>query len=83
MGSHDMREKKLYTIITFNTTTEAMAMEKRCSLAGIPGRLIPVPREITAGCGLAWRMPAGDFAAYQEAVEGLGLKYEAIVELML
>ena len=23
---------------------------------GIPGRLIPLPREISAGCGLAWRM---------------------------
>ncbi|MDO4556829.1 MAG: DUF3343 domain-containing protein, partial [Lachnospiraceae bacterium] len=26
-------------------------MEKKCAEYSIPGRLIPVPREITAGCG--------------------------------
>lgn len=31
-------------------------MGKRCMETGIPGRLIPLPREISAGCGLAWRM---------------------------
>lgn len=46
------KEKKL--VITFHTTTEAMAMEKTCKEAGADGRLIPVPRAISAGCGLAW-----------------------------
>ena len=31
-----------------------MAAESVCREHGIPGRLVPVPREITAGCGLAW-----------------------------
>ena len=30
-------------------------MEQRCQEAGLAGRLIPVPRTITADCGLAWR----------------------------
>ena len=33
----------------------AMAAEKACEQAGLPGRIIPVPREITADCGLGWR----------------------------
>ena len=41
-----MREKKNYMIITFHTTTEAMATEKICNEKGIKGRLIPIPREI-------------------------------------
>lgn len=41
-------------VITFHTTTEAMAMEKECKAARADGRLIPVPRSISAGCGLAW-----------------------------
>lgn len=41
-------------VITFHTTTEAMAMERLCKDLGAPGRLIPVPRQISAGCGLAW-----------------------------
>ena len=33
-----MRQKKNYMILTFKTTTAAMAMEKKCSEEGIPGR---------------------------------------------
>ena len=50
-----MIEKKRWLLITFHTTSEAMAMEQRCQEAGLAGRLIPVPRTITADCGLAWR----------------------------
>ena len=51
-----MRKKKPYQILTFHTTSAAMAMELYCKEHGIPGRLIPVPRELSAGCGLAWRI---------------------------
>lgn len=50
-----MIARKMHLLITFHTTAGAMAMEKRCRAAGLAGRLIPVPREITADCGLAWR----------------------------
>ena len=43
-------------ILTFKTTTAAMAMEKKCGEDKIPGRLIPLPGEISAGCGLSWRI---------------------------
>lgn len=46
------KENKL--VITFRTTAQAMAMERCCKENGAPGRLIPVPRAISAGCGLAW-----------------------------
>lgn len=49
-----MIAKTIKLIITFHTTTEAMAMEAACKAAGADGRLIPVPRIISAGCGLAW-----------------------------
>ncbi len=53
-----MRPKSQKIVVTFRTTTTAMAMETACMAAGLPGRLIPVPREITAGCGMAWSAPA-------------------------
>ena len=34
-----------------------MEMETACRAAGLPGRLIPVPRSITAGCGMCWSAP--------------------------
>jgi hypothetical protein len=52
-----MRKKERKLIVTFHTTVDAMAMEKCCKGEGIPDRLIPVPRAISAGCGLAWCAP--------------------------
>lgn len=37
-------------------TSAVMELEAFCKQNGIPGRLIPVPRELSAGCGIAWRM---------------------------
>lgn len=44
-------------MVTFSTTVAAMEMERYCLAMGIPGRLIPTPRQITADCGLAWSAP--------------------------
>jgi len=52
-----MRQKTFRTVITFDTTAAAIAMEKLCMERGLPGRLIPVPRAITANCGIAWSAP--------------------------
>ena len=49
-----MRQKKPALVVTFAATTDAMAMERICKETGAGGRLIPVPRVISAGCGLAW-----------------------------
>ena len=52
-----MRIKKPALVITFSTAAEAMKMEKFCLARNLPGRIIPTPQEITAGCGLAWKAP--------------------------
>ena len=49
-----MRKKVMKLVVTFYTTSDAMAMEKVCKERNVPGRLIPVPRAISAGCGLSW-----------------------------
>lgn len=49
-----MRKKELKLVITFYTTADAMGMERLCRQMNLPGRLIPVPRVLSAGCGLAW-----------------------------
>ncbi len=49
-----MRIKTEKLVITFRTTTDAMEMEHLCREHGAPGRMIPVPREISAGCGMSW-----------------------------
>ena len=59
-GSGLMRKKELKIVVTFHTTADAMAMERICKEKGISGRLIPVPRILSAGCGLAWAAPPED-----------------------
>lgn len=72
-----MRKKEPKTVITFATTADAMALEAAAKDFGdIPGRMIPVPSEIDAGCGFAWRCEPEDEAALLEAIERHGLAYE-------
>ena len=59
-----MRETQKYVVISFHTTTAAFATEKYCKARGIPGRMISVPREMSAGCGIAWRMLPEDFRSH-------------------
>ena len=64
-----MRVKKTYIVLPFRTTLEAMEWEKQCTERGVPGRLIPLPREISAGCGLAWRMLPEEFELWQHRLD--------------
>lgn len=71
-----MRAREQRLVVTFHTTTEAMAAEKTYKQNRIPGRLIPVPLQISAGCGLAWSAPAEEEDRVRECMEELGLSWE-------
>lgn len=78
-----MRVKQLRLIVTFHTTTAAMAMEKVCEQKVIPGRLIPVPRDITAGCGMAWSAPPEARKVIEETAHEAGIETDGWYELMV
>ena len=46
-----------------------MAAEKLFHELSFPGRIIPIPRQLSAGCGLAWRT---EMEYREEAEETLG-----------
>lgn len=71
-----MREKKQYQVLTFHTTDAAMEMESFCKQNGIAGRLVPVPRRLSAGCGIAWRVEAAVWAQYRACIEHSGIEIE-------
>ena len=78
-----MREKTLKRIITFHTTVEAIAFERYCMEHSVPGRLIPLPGEISAGCGMCWMVPL-DLADGPDRLAKEGkLKTEAIYLLII
>ena len=78
-----MRAKTLKTVVTFATTSDAMAMEGAAREHGVPGRIIPVPSEIDAGCGLAWAADVADADALSNALDRLSLAYEGLFEVMM
>ena len=78
-----MRKKELKLVITFHTTADAIAFEKVCKAQNVEGRLIPVPRAITAGCGLAWCVGLGCKEAIKEVLQKAGIDEEALHECML
>lgn len=78
-----MRQKSLKLVVTFHTTADAMAMEKHCREHQVPGRLIPVPRMISAGCGLAWCAEPEAKEHILEEMKRSGIEEEALHEVML
>ncbi len=78
-----MRKKELKLVVTFHTTADAMAMEKACKERQAEGRLIPVPREISAGCGLAWCASLECKDVLKKVMESVGIQEEDMHECMV
>ena len=75
------KENKL--VITFHTSTEAMAMEHACKKEQADGRLIPVPRSISAGCGLAWCAKIESETVLRELMNRHNIQPQAIQECLV
>ena len=78
-----MREKTLKLIVTFHTTTESMKMEKICKEQGVGGRLIPVPRALSASCGMAWCAELSEREQVIEAMKLAKIELDSIHECMV
>ena len=76
-----MRRREARLIVAFRTTHDAMTFEDYCHQRGAEGRLIPLPREISAGCGLAWSAPPGDGARIRESLEAADIEAQHLKEL--
>lgn len=78
-----MRKRTEKCVVTFRTTAGAMAMEAACKAAALPGRLIPVPRSVTAGCGLCWAAPPESREALEKLVIKKHLDVDGIYAIIL
>ena len=77
-----MRQRAEKCVVAFRTTAGAMAMEAACKGTGLPGRLIPVPRSVTAGCGLCWAAPPESREALEELVMKKHLDVDGIYAII-
>lgn len=55
-----------YGLITFNSTTQALKAEKILKAAGVDFLLVPIPREISASCGLAIKACPEDIGFHRD-----------------
>lgn len=78
-----MRQKKEQLIISFSTTTEAMRMEKFCQDQKLPGRIIPLPSEISAGCGLAWKTDSEQEALFSDKLQQAGIEWDSMTVIKI
>ena len=78
------RVRRPALVLTFPTTAAAMACEELCGRAGLPGRMIPVPGQISAGCGLAWMATPQDQDALVSALAEAGVAVEGadVIEML-
>ena len=67
-----------YAVVLVQSTSHAMRVEKLLCDAGIPCKMIPVPRHISSDCGACVRIRYGDMDAVRRAVEAAGIEVESI-----
>lgn len=78
-----MRQRKEFLVITFSETTDAIAAEKLLPKHGIPGRIIPIPRQLSAGCGLSWKTDMEWEDRAREALEAEGIRWQEMEPVTL
>ncbi len=60
-------------VLIFRGTHQVLSAEMRLKRAGVPMRLIPVPRSLSSDCGLAIRIPPSGLDQAREVLSGAGL----------
>ncbi len=71
-----MRQSREFLVITFSETADAMAAEKLFLKEQIPGRIIPIPRQLSAGCGLSWKTELSCRQQAKETLETAGIHWQ-------
>ncbi len=65
-----MNKSEIYEVVLFTSVSHALRAEKILKEAGIPFKLIPVPRHISSDCGVCLRFSPGYRKQIEEALAG-------------
>lgn len=74
-------KKQKYLYITFFVTSEAIATEQAFKENEIEGKLVPVPRVLSTGCGIAWRGIPEERQKIETVLSNNGIEWDKIEEL--
>ena len=70
-------------VVAFESTASALAFGTAAEAATLPGRLFPIPRSLSAGCGIAWRGEPAHRAAVESVLKAEGIDDAQIVIMEL
>jgi ribosomal protein L7Ae-like RNA K-turn-binding protein len=56
----------VHCLASFDTTSMAVLFERICRKEGIAAKIVPVPRSLSASCGLACEFPCDSEARVRE-----------------
>ena len=74
-------EKPVKLYVTFYTFSEAMATETACKREKLSGRLVSVPRKLSAGGGVAWECAPELRFLITKLLEEENIEFEEMAEL--
>jgi uncharacterized SAM-binding protein YcdF (DUF218 family) len=66
-----MIKKEPYEVVLFESVSHAMRAEKIIKKAGIPCKLIPVPRQISSDCGVCLKFAPNLRKQVKKALMGI------------
>ncbi|MGE5380082.1 MAG: DUF3343 domain-containing protein [Methylocystaceae bacterium] len=72
---------KVFGVITFDTTSQALRAEKLLQTADQDFVMIPTPREITASCGLAVKIYPEDMVQVQADLRNEGVIISGVYQI--
>ena len=70
-----------YSVVLVPSASQALRAEKVLQRAGIPCKLIPVPRHLSSDCGVSVRIETADLERTLRALKGGSLKVEGIHQI--
>lgn len=71
----------MHLYISFHTSAEAMATEKKAKLNNINGKLVPLPRRISANCGMAYETDIASKDLIKRILEENDIEWDEFIEL--
>lgn len=74
-----MIENTGYHVILFQSVSQAMWADSVLKKAGLPHKLVPVPRDISSDCGVCIRVGSDMVEASKAALSGI-VEYRGISE---
>ena len=71
----------MHLYISFHTSAEAMATEKVAKLNNINGKLVPLPRRISASCGIVYETDIASKDLIKRILEENYIEWDEFIEL--